>query len=258
MEKETKNYKEQRFDLTVYVNDNIICKRNFGIFNYLEGSMNTLEFKETMDAIVRMVDEDLKSKSRVYTWYYYNPERPDDNIAFTSPLLEPWECTFKIVITDNKKEVISKIWDGYAYPKYIRDRVDLTNKYVKISTKDGRTFTYDKESYFGNKENRMSFDLEVLKAMINDKKDLLWEITNMITETCSAEKDDFKEIDKTRYNTMLNIVKERYTTCEKYGNDDGSKGKKYCYDLDVANKKVEGEWAKLLSKKTKEYMSTLF
>lgn len=257
MEKETKNYKEQRFDLTVYVNDNIICKRNFGIFNYLEGSMKSLEFKETVDNLVRMVDEDLKSKSRVYSWYYFNPERPDENPTFTNPLLEPWECTFKITISDNKQEVISKIWDGYAYPRFIRDRVDLTNKYVKITTRDGKTFTYDKDTYFNNSENRMTFELEVLKAMIWDKKDLLWEMTSAIAEACSADKDDFKEIDKSRYNTMLNILKERYTMVDEYNNDNGTKGKKYYYDLDAANKKVENEWAKALAKKTKEYMSTL-
>ena len=43
--KEIKNYKEERFEFTVFVNDNIICKRNFRIYNFIENSMNTLEFK---------------------------------------------------------------------------------------------------------------------------------------------------------------------------------------------------------------------
>ena len=33
------DYKEYRFDYTIYVNDFIICKRNFKIPNYIEGSM---------------------------------------------------------------------------------------------------------------------------------------------------------------------------------------------------------------------------
>ena len=69
--KEIKDYKEERFEFTVYVNDNIICKRNFRIFNYIENSMNTLEFKHKLDEVVKLIDDDLKSKSRVYTWYYY-------------------------------------------------------------------------------------------------------------------------------------------------------------------------------------------
>ena len=257
MEKEKKDYKDQRFDLTIYVNDNIICKRNFNIYNYLEGSMKSLEFKETVDDMVRLIDEDLKSKTRVYSWYYFNPNNPDGNPVFTSPLADPWECTFKITISDNKQEVISKIWDGYAYPRFIRDRVDLTNKYVKITTRDGRTYTYDKDAFYSNKENRISFELEVIKHMISDKKDLLWEMTNMIANACSAEKGDFSDDDTSRYRTMLNIVKDRYTITDNYPNEDGSKGKKYCYNLAEANKKVESEWARLLSKKTKEYMDSL-
>ncbi len=58
---------------SIYVNDFIICKRIFKIPNYIEGSMNTVEFKETVDDIVRMIDDDLKDKSSIYTTYYYNP-----------------------------------------------------------------------------------------------------------------------------------------------------------------------------------------
>ena len=81
--KEIKDYKEERFEFTVYVNDNIICKRNFRIFNYIENSMNTLEFKEKLDEIVRLIDDDLKSKSLVL--YLLPGERIvslDDDIVF--------------------------------------------------------------------------------------------------------------------------------------------------------------------------------
>ena len=55
--KEFKDYREERFEFTIYVNDNIICKRNFKIFNFIEGSMNTLEFNETVDKIVNIIDK---------------------------------------------------------------------------------------------------------------------------------------------------------------------------------------------------------
>lgn len=35
MENKSKDFKEKRFDFTVYVNDNIIAKRNFAIYNYV-------------------------------------------------------------------------------------------------------------------------------------------------------------------------------------------------------------------------------
>ena len=149
--KEQKEYREERFEFALYVNENIICKRNFRINNFIEDSMNSLEFKHTVDEIINMIDDDLKSKSRVYTWYFFDEKNPDEE--FTSPLIEPWECTFKFVVLDNKREIISKIWDGRGYPKSVREKVDLTNKFVKFIGKDGKVYSYEKESYFeANKE----------------------------------------------------------------------------------------------------------
>ena len=179
--KEQKEFREERFEFALYVNNNLICKRNFKINNYIDESMQSLDFKNTVDQIVHMIDCDLKSKSRVYTWYYYDQKNPDEE--FTEPLIEPWECTFKFVVSDNKQPVITKIWDGYGYPKAIRDKVDIANKTVKITNKDGKTYVYDKETYFEANKDRLSPELYVLKAQIMDKPDLLIAITKKICET---------------------------------------------------------------------------
>ena len=65
--KEQKEFREERFEFALYVNNNLICKRNFKINNYIDESMQSLDFKYTVDQIVHMIDCDLKSKSRVYT-----------------------------------------------------------------------------------------------------------------------------------------------------------------------------------------------
>ena len=70
-------YKEERFEFALYVNNNLICKRNFKINDFIEHSMESLEFKDTVDTIVNWIDDDLKSKSRIYTWYYFNPNDPE-------------------------------------------------------------------------------------------------------------------------------------------------------------------------------------
>lgn len=268
MENKEKDYKEERFEFTVYVNDNIICKRNFRIYNFIENSMNTLEFKEKIDEIVGIIDDDLKSKSRVYTWYYYNPQFPEDNEEFISPLIEPWACTFKLVISDNKRDVITKIWDGYAYPKYIREKVDLSNKNVKVATKDGQTFVYDKESFFKTNEGRLSFEHEVLKGMIIDKQDVLLQITKKICEICSPSKDEIKEINPKGYFDPRDNNKylSKYTVIDEYGNDkntekaNGQKTKpiKYSYSLYLANKKVERDWERAVQKKTNKYFKDMY
>ena len=257
MENKERDYKEERFEFTVYVNDNIICKRNFRIYNFIENSMNTLEFKEKLDEIVHLIDEDLKSKSRVYTWYYFNPQFPEDNEEFISPLIEPWACTFKIVISDNKRDVITKIWDGYAYPKFIRDKVDLGNKNVKVTNKDGQTFSYEKESFFKTNEGRLSFEHEVLKGMIIDKPDVLLQITKKICEVCSPSKEEIKE--KGYFDPRENTkYLSKYTVIDDYGNDANGKNKKYSYSLYLANKKIEKDWERAVQAKTNKYFKNLF
>ena len=170
-----KSYKEERFEFALFVNNNLVCKRNFKINNFIDHSMESLEFKSVVDEIVNNIDEDLKSKSRVYTWLYgdVSDTFQEPLEEFTSPLIEPWECTFKFVITDNKRPVIEKIWDGRGYPKAIRDKVDIANKTVKITNNEGRTFTYDKEAFFEDNKDRLSPELYCLRAMIMDKPDLL-------------------------------------------------------------------------------------
>jgi len=233
------SYKEERFEFALYVNNNIICKRNFKINDFIEHSMESLEFKNKVDEIVRMIDDDLKSKSRVYTWYNFNPMEPDASEELTSKLIEPWECTFKFEVSDKKKVVISKVWDGYAYPKPIRDKVDISNKVVKITSKDGRVYTYDKESFFKTNEDRLSFDHQVLKAMIMDKSDLLIQITKKICEVCSIHDDLFSKISD-------------YTMSEDYGKDKDGNPVRYSFNIEALNRKLERKWFKLAADDAKK------
>ena len=275
MENKEKDYKEERFEFALFVNDNIICKRNFRIFNFIEGSMNTLEFKDTVDKVVKLIDDDLKSKSRVFTWYYFNPNEPDAFEEFAGKPLEPWACTFKLVISDNKREVISRIWDGYAYPKPIREKVDLSNKNVKVTNKDGQSFSYEKESFFKSNEGRLSFEHEVLKAMIGDKPDVLLQITKKICEACSPTKEEIKEAgrfnprESSKYLTNYTTYEDYYlgseTTIKK--DSDGNevkvtkkigKPKRYAYSLYLTNKKVENAWGRAVAEKTKKYFRNLY
>ena len=78
-----KSYKEERFEFALFVNNNLVCKRNFKINNFIDHSMESLEFKDVVDEIVNNIDEDLKSKSRVYTWLY-----GDVSGTFQEPLEE--------------------------------------------------------------------------------------------------------------------------------------------------------------------------
>ena len=257
-----REYKEERFEFAIFVNDNIVCKRNFKIFNFVENSMNTVEFKDTVDTIVKMIDDDLKSKSRVYTWYYYDENDTSKENEFNRKLLDPWVCTLRFTVYDNKKEVISRIWDGYAYPRSIREKIDLSNKFVRITNKEGKTFTYDRETYFAQNEGRLTPEGYVAKAMIGDKGDVLLQITKKICEACSPSWSEIKENDAyTRQAVQAFIsgytVKDEFLTRDADGNV-GKEKKTYPFSMKEINRKVEDGWAAATSKKTKEYFKNLF
>lgn len=253
--KEQKEYREERFEFSLFVNNNLVCKRNFRINNYIEDSMSTMDFKVAMDNIVMTIDNDLKSKSRVYTWYNFDENYKDDE--FSSPLIEPWECTFKFVVTDNKKEMYTKIWDGRWYPKAIREKVDIANRTVKVLTRNGEIVSIDKETYFKDNEGRLSNEMYLMKAMMYDKVDLLGVITKRICELCSPRDDSYQTIKDYIYD---DVYKTQSHEIDENGNPTGNfvKGdakKKYCLSISRANAKLMAEWGQAVAEKTKAYFS---
>lgn len=241
----TKEYKEERFEFALYINNNLICKRNFRMFNFIEGSLQSEDFDFTMDSIVRMIDDDLKSKSRVYTWLYGN-EYPTEE--FTKDRPEPWEYTFMLTMTDNKNDdkhvVYSKIWDGSGYPAIVRNNVDLTNSTLKFVKKDGEVLVFDAETYFEEYKDSLSPEAYVKKCMMGDKENLLPIISKTICETCSP------------YNNSPYTKLSDYTTKVTYGN--GKNSKTYDLNINRANDKYFQAWGKSLEEKTKAYFDNLY
>lgn len=172
-----REYTPNRFEFTVYVNDFVICRRNFKINFFNEQSFYSMQMKNQLDNIVNLINNDLKSKSRLYTWYYFNEEVTDDE--FHQPLIEPWECTFKFQITDNGKEVLSKIWDGRFYPKSIREKVDLTNKFIEMNGYKMEIAKLDM--------GRLTMEGYVNLIIMNNRQDLVSQIIKMICEVCSPQ-----------------------------------------------------------------------
>lgn len=216
------SYRE-RFQFQLQVNDNIICQRYFKIPKFNYNSLASEELLDTCDSIVRMLQKDLESKSRIYIANLFDckvkltgfkskmeaykkakEEGADDNIIqhillrreedeteviFPEPEFDESEfvnygdVTFKFSFIVDDIVQYERIWDGSQYPKYVRNSVDITNS---------------KSQY------------PMLQLMNLDKPDLAVAIINMICAICSNPDND---------NELV------YTKVVKYGN------KKYRYQV---------------------------
>ena len=248
--KEHQEYTPNRFEFAIYVNEFVICKRNFKINFFNEQSFYSAEMKHQLDDIVTMIDEELKSKSRLYTWYYFDEEVTDDELH--QPLIEPWECTFKLVISDNGQEMISRIWDGRFYPRAIREKVDLTNRFVEIN---GNKIDVEKID-----PNRLPGEAYVNKILINGRTDMVSKIIKKICEVSSPSEISIDDsghviksgnfVDDSDYETTL-----VYDTIE-----DGKKvdSKKYVLSKSARFQKMCSDWGASVAEKTRKYFEEDF
>ena len=86
------------------------------------------------------------------------------------------KATYKFTFKVDGRESASMIWDGY-YPKFVRDKIDLSNKRGKFETED---------------PSRLSFEQYLLYKMVQGRSDLVYGIIKHICEACSyAENDDY-------------------------------------------------------------------
>jgi hypothetical protein len=237
---EQRVYEKNRFEFSIFVNENLVCKRNFRINNFSDCSFHSMDFKDTMDKIVKWLDDDLKSKSRVYLWYNVDldsNEKEEDEM----PLPNPWETTFKIVVTDNEKEVFSKIWDGSYYPPYIKQNVDIINKYFQVATTaSGEPIT---KEYSKIDKNRLDND-HYMKYMVGkDRENFSDVIIKAICEVCSPERTYYDKGGK-----LIKVGKHSkesdFETNVKYGDKS--------YNLNGFDDTMKA-WEKSVSKKTQKY-----
>lgn len=245
MDNQKKEYNKERFQFILFINDNVICQRYFKINGFNEESLNSLELKNVIDEITvgdsnnGLITSDLTSKSRVYCWYNYDDSpiklNGFSNIYETDYLenncntqeenteekAEPWEFTFKFSFLVDEKEVCSRIWDGYAYPKFVRDSVDITNK---------------KTLYENEDPNRLPFQISLIRKMTIDKTDLVYKIIEKLCETLSNS----------------------YSSSYEYTKTFNSSDKKYELNINSLNRKMYNKLEKLLYRKTKKYMNSLY
>ena len=95
----------------------------------------------------------------------------DGELTEISPELS--KTTYKFAFKVDGREAVSMIWDGY-YPKFVRDKIDLSNKRGKFD---------------GDDTSRLSFEQYLLYKMVQGKSDLIYGIIMHICTACSYGED---------------------------------------------------------------------
>lgn len=163
---ENSQLKKERFEFVLTINGYIICQRYFHINRFKEASIGSNELRATVQDCVKLIQEDLNAKSRIYSWYT-EPQHFRDMAQMENWLKKPafrleapsfvvlddsgdtyvWSgtkmdsygkpviakndddapCILKFAFLDNGEEVSSYSWDAKVYPKFVRTNIDLSN-----------------------------------------------------------------------------------------------------------------------------------
>lgn len=92
-----------------------------------------------------------------------------DDGELTEANPEDNKSSYKFAFKVDGQEVCSIVWDGY-YPKFVRDKIDLSNKRGKFSEED---------------TEHLTFEQYLLYMMVKDKSDLVYGLIKNICYACS-------------------------------------------------------------------------
>lgn len=266
-----------RFRFVLTVNDNIICERFFKINNFSYDAINSEAMKSLFvgegdlqyGTVVSMIMNDLKSKSRVYTWY--TTETPVKLTGFGGNkeceyLVYPEKGTFDMQAKDgevieeneNEPEQVEPFDVTFKFSFQMANKITQNDgagkplfsdyKPVYEAIWDGSVFpkfvrnSVDLTNSYGFKDkdvSMMNFIQSLNYRMTCDKKDLVYQI---IKEICNAAtdnvEDEYEELD----------IRKSKPSVIHYLNYGGKK-----YPMSNFNKEYIDGWRKATEQKTKDY-----
>lgn len=240
------DYKEP-YEFRLLIGDSIICQRYFKINNFNPLSLNSIELTNTIRSCANLINEDLNSKSRVYSWHMAPLVFTDENEMrtwFSVPENASKVRLFENItlLDDSNSEYV---WDGEELIRYDRKLDDGTFT-TPVTEKD--VLTYEFAFYMNDKKivstifkgvypyfirrnidlsntrgkfdddelSHLGFESYILNRLVYDRQDLIKRIVKDICYVCSSLDDsyytlttDFNKPDgkKTKYNLNFNDPK---------------------------------------------------
>jgi hypothetical protein len=223
VEKKAPNDFKEPYEFRLLIGDNIICQRYFRIMNFNPASLSSIELTDTVRRCAEMINDDLKSKSRIYSWYmtplvFNNEEemrnwfKNPNNVSHSNPLKN-------VRLGENimfKNEGICKYsWDGEKIIK--TDKIfedgtftsDLTDKDIMtyefafyVNGKKIVSTTFDgiypsfvrrnidlsntRGKFEGEDLSKLSFESYILNCLVKERPDLIKKIVREFCTTCSS------------------------------------------------------------------------
>lgn len=219
--KSPSDFKEP-YEFRLLIDDNIICQRYFKINNFNPNSLHSLELTDTIRECANMIDEDLKSKTRVYLWHmaplvFQNETEMRD--WFAKP-----ENAAKVKMFENivlrDKDASEYTWDGeklifcekkicdgtftnnltekdtltYEFAFYVNDRKVASTifdgvypHYIRRNIDLSNT----RGKFEGEDLSRLGFESYILNRLVYDRQDLIKKIVKEICYVCSVPEDSF-------------------------------------------------------------------
>ena len=258
------DYKEP-YEFRLLIGDNIICQRYFKINNFNPLSLTSMELTDVIRSCAKMIDEDLKSKSRVYTWYmaplvfdsegemyewFSKPENTKDiriceNISIRDRGDKDFIWNGEKIVEPEKK------FEDFPFSTSLEEKDELTYEFAfyvndkkVVSTIFNGVYPYfirrnidlsnSKGRFDGEDTSRLSFENYILNCLVRERPDLIKKIVKEICYVCSGD----------------GIV---YTQNEIFKSKNG---KKIEYPLDVLNPKhLQKTFAKEIAK-AKKYLNS--
>lgn len=110
-----------------------------------------------------------------------------DDGELTTSTADANKTSYKLAFKVDGREVSSIIWDG-NYPKFMRDKIDLSNKRFRFENDD---------------KNRLSLEQYTLYKMVEGKNDLVYGIIKAICAACSIQ-------DNSKYTTDPDEIMEAW------------------------------------------------
>lgn len=217
VEKKGPNDYKEPYEFRLLIGDSIICQRYFRINNFNPNSLKSVELTNTIRRCANMINEDLKSKTRVYAWHmaplifdnekqmreWFSKPSNTKNVRFyENVLLRNEEGT---EYAWNGEELIKydkKIFDG-TFTNPLTDRDVLTYEFafyvngVKIvsASFDGVYPYYIRRNidlsnnrgrFEGDDLTKLSFESYILNRLVYDRQDMIKRVVKEICDICGV------------------------------------------------------------------------